>query len=786
MSRPQDLPPRNPDIDATERSVKHLSDSLRERVHHALLAFLCDLGLVMTCLFALELQAFWPYALSTALGLLLVLSVYNPEKKRSLLIFVLPAGLLAYFLIFRDGVQTLLDVFLALSLTLTGVRGALPFFALPATVFLTVLFTLLSFAATARASGGLPAVMTAVLLLLLTWIMHRPALIPLITPTVIAAALACVRSEHASLSLRRTLPVLTALCILTFALVPQGGVSVEPLRNFSEQLRQKIMDYLFYTEPRNVFTLATEGWYPDGSSKLGGKPDPDPTPVMLVKSDVPVYLRGAIKNSYNGHAWSDTTGGRRYLWVAPRWLKTRADLFNEQLPQDTSSLLLTPLDISVQMLSPSASDLFVPQRVRDLASGGDIIPYFNSASEIFATRDLVPGDTWNVTAIITQAGEYGLDAILRQCRELGEDPAYASLLKTYGTLPSHLTSSSLFDTVHEVTQDAEDDYAAVLALIGYLRSTCTYTLDVESVPDGVDFVSYFLLDAREGYCTYFASAMTVLCRMLGLPARYVEGYYVSSPEIGWTRVTGENGHAWTEVYFPNYGWLTVDATPSENTSRTQETTVTTDANRPQSSPEPENQENGPVPSASPSPSPTPTVTPTPSPIPGEDGETDIPEIPSPAPPEAQEENAHTRSGGGPVFLLLLLLLLLALALRIRLTRPDARERRAASPQAKWLVYLQDTFESLAILGLVRQSDETPALFLERVSESIPESLLPAVAECTSAVFYGHYLPLAEDIQTAKALDASLLSSLKKTQRLRLTLRRAFLPLSRRSLLRVKA
>ena len=75
-----------------------------------------------------------------------------------------------------------------------------------------------------------------------------------------------------------------------------------------------------------------------------------------------------------------------------------------------------------------------------------------------------------------------------------------------------------------------------------------------------DFVSYFLLDSREGYCSYFASAMAVLCRAAGLPARYVEGYSLHAAPGESVVLTGEDAHAWVEVYFNGVGWLSFDPT----------------------------------------------------------------------------------------------------------------------------------------------------------------------------------------------------------------------------------
>lgn len=79
----------------------------------------------------------------------------------------------------------------------------------------------------------------------------------------------------------------------------------------------------------------------------------------------------------------------------------------------------------------------------------------------------------------------------------------------------------------------------------------------------VDFVSSFLLDTRKGYCTYFATAMTVMCRISGIPARYVEGFVADPDMNGRAWVTGKQGHAWTEVYLAGFGWLTFDSTPQD-------------------------------------------------------------------------------------------------------------------------------------------------------------------------------------------------------------------------------
>jgi hypothetical protein len=78
----------------------------------------------------------------------------------------------------------------------------------------------------------------------------------------------------------------------------------------------------------------------------------------------------------------------------------------------------------------------------------------------------------------------------------------------------------------------------------------------------------FLTVTRAGHCEFFASALTLLARQAGLPARVVLGYRVSenNPLGGWRVVLERNAHAWSEVWFPTGVWVTEDATPAGDES----------------------------------------------------------------------------------------------------------------------------------------------------------------------------------------------------------------------------
>lgn len=131
----------------------------------------------------------------------------------------------------------------------------------------------------------------------------------------------------------------------------------------------------------------------------------------------------------------------------------------------------------------------------------------------------------------------------------------------------------------------------ILYVLDYLSSNTTYSLSPGKLPAGKDFVEYFLFENKKGYCAHYASAATLMLRVMGVPARYVEGYAISSSDINANSievhqeassvensvsssrgvsaldnrvielsVKDSNAHAWVEVYLNGSGWIPVDFT----------------------------------------------------------------------------------------------------------------------------------------------------------------------------------------------------------------------------------
>ncbi len=117
----------------------------------------------------------------------------------------------------------------------------------------------------------------------------------------------------------------------------------------------------------------------------------------------------------------------------------------------------------------------------------------------------------------------------------------------------------------EVTARASNPYDKAATIESFLRTGYAYTLDV-NMPPGVDPLAYFLLQKRAGHCEYFASAMAVMLRAEGIPSRFVTGFLPGEyNDVGGDYIIrASDAHAWVEVFFPRYGWITFDPTPPGN------------------------------------------------------------------------------------------------------------------------------------------------------------------------------------------------------------------------------
>jgi hypothetical protein len=138
-------------------------------------------------------------------------------------------------------------------------------------------------------------------------------------------------------------------------------------------------------------------------------------------------------------------------------------------------------------------------------------------------------------------------------------------LDKYLQLPEDF-SPRVTQTALTVTVDMATPYAKAKAIERFLREQYPYDDAIPAPAPEVDPVEYFLYDLRRGYCDYYATAMVLMLRSLGVPARassgYAEGIY--DEESGLFFVTDADAHTWVEVFFPNLGWVEFEPTAGES------------------------------------------------------------------------------------------------------------------------------------------------------------------------------------------------------------------------------
>jgi len=114
----------------------------------------------------------------------------------------------------------------------------------------------------------------------------------------------------------------------------------------------------------------------------------------------------------------------------------------------------------------------------------------------------------------------------------------------------------------EVSGNALSDYGKARAVERFLRDHYVYTLRQPSRPP-TDPLASFLFERHKGHCEYFASALAIMLRTLGIPARVATGFDsgIYNPISGRQIIRASDAHSWVEAWFSDRGWITMDATP---------------------------------------------------------------------------------------------------------------------------------------------------------------------------------------------------------------------------------
>jgi len=264
--------------------------------------------------------------------------------------------------------------------------------------------------------------------------------------------------------------------------------------------------------------------------------------VLRVRAPAESYWRAYTLERYDGQSWR-AEGALSPL--PPIALHIRIP--DEDLTSPGASLPQTfyvrqPLGPHILAAYP-LRELYFPARRLSLFDSGTVQAPFplrrgTTYAAVSQVRDLSPAALQMAAPVDLEANRAALELPL--------------------SLPSRVR-----DLADRLAAGALTEYDQVNAIAGYLRSHYRYSLDTPRLPGGADAVDRFLFVDHVGFCEQFASALAVLLRAEGIPARVAVGYGTGEHNLltGTFTVRARDAHAWVEVLFPGIGWVPVDASP---------------------------------------------------------------------------------------------------------------------------------------------------------------------------------------------------------------------------------
>lgn len=273
----------------------------------------------------------------------------------------------------------------------------------------------------------------------------------------------------------------------------------------------------------------------------------DPSPALRVTWDDgpppgPIYLRGAA------HSVLQRVGGVHWRWSP---VSSSAEI-------TCAAREITPL---VPREIPSSAIL---QRVEAI---NPFLRTIYAAPHLVAVRG--PGGT-----LLRAGGEHWRAPDVEQRWPVYEAFSVPGGWPASMTSPQEITSSldlprtlrlplERFLATHQIVSPHDAPEQQAQSILHHLRRTHRHSLDLTAIR-GPDPLLDFTLHGRPGNCEFFASAMAVLCRAAGIPARLVTGFHGGEPQDDGSRLFRSlDAHAWVEVWVDGRGWTLMDPTPAD-------------------------------------------------------------------------------------------------------------------------------------------------------------------------------------------------------------------------------
>lgn len=324
-----------------------------------------------------------------------------------------------------------------------------------------------------------------------------------------------------------------------------------------------------------------------------------------------LYLKGYVGSVYTGKSF-DATDENKFLSAARNWkVEGDSSLYVQNLPflrmMYAENLIFSGVEGEEQQMADNLTSSAVEIQVDNLNANPSYtyLPYNAFLNDYY---EIMAGD--GAVASQTRAEDifsyYPVEIFEEKMEEWQQkedahgildsvEAAYESYVKgTYLQIPETGLEQLKAECEAAQLQDVEEIKEYIITTLG---TNTAFSTDVEYLPEGKDFVSWFLYESKEGYSTHYAAAATMMFRMFGVPARYVVGYV--APERLFTMqsdgsymavIEDDNAHAWTEIYVSGAGWVPVETTPGFVAMVTDGSAENTNSNQTEASKEDSRQE----------------------------------------------------------------------------------------------------------------------------------------------------------------------------------------------------
>ena len=272
-----------------------------------------------------------------------------------------------------------------------------------------------------------------------------------------------------------------------------------------------------------------------------------------------MYWRGRSFDEFDGVRWSRNSRMMARAWAPVDWYARWET--GDAKRQPDQRIFAGALDARVLFGLHPVVDVAPRSDFRPLMDAVGDLSYFTSGAPIYVVRSgweapaaellrrSVPGPAMSAPPIARTIAQR-LDQVVAT---------------HYLQLPA--LSERTRSLADSLARGQATQYDRVVALQTWLRTNFDYTLELPRTPEQAT-LDHFLFERRAGHCEYFSTALAVLLRTIGIPARNVNGFLGGEwNEFGrYLAVTQNDAHSWVEVWFPGVGWVPFDATPAGGTS----------------------------------------------------------------------------------------------------------------------------------------------------------------------------------------------------------------------------